>query len=466
MLKKVTINNFKAWHKAEIDFGKITGFFGTNSAGKSSLLQFLLMLKATKETTDRGLTVNFGGPGTRYIDLGTFRDVIHKREENRRLSWNLSWKLPKELKIDMFTGIPSELSTGMPSEFQIKGDTLENSCEVAWRNNRLISRQMGYKFAEAEYRLKLRKGSRSKYQLDTDNPNLNFIPSNGSQRTLGPSVKTHLFPDEIKWQYQNADFLNQFENAYEKLIDSIFYLAPIRAMPQRDYQWAGSSPKDVGIYGHLTIDAILAARRDGETRTIPFEQMINSRTIPFEQMIDHQLKRMGLANHFRVEEIVKNSNLYRTKLKTSESGPEVSLTDVGFGVSQVLPTIVLLYHVPEGSTILIEQPELHLHPSVQSEFADVMLDVMKSRNVQIIVESHSEHLLRRLQLRVAESKVPSEEIKLFFVSEKEGKADLSDLSLNQYGEIENWPNNFFGDEMGEITAIVKASLNRKRKESE
>ena len=86
----------------------------------------------------------------------------------------------------------------------------------------------------------------------------------------------------------------------------------------------------------------------------------------------------------------------------SSSSVTTSLTDVGFGVSQVLPVLVLLYYVPEGSTVLMEQPEIHLHPAVQSGLADVMLSVADVRNVQIVVESHSEHLMRRLQRRVAE----------------------------------------------------------------
>ena len=137
------------------------------------------------------------------------------------------------------------------------------------------------------------------------------------------------------------------------------------------------------------------------------------------------------------------------------------LTDVGFGVSQVLPVLVLLYYVPRGSIVLMEQPEIHLHPSVQSDLADVMLAVAKWRRVQIVVESHSEHLLRRFQRRAAEGKISSSDLKLYFVSNQNGEAQLNDLKLNRWGQIENWPEHFFGDEMGEIAAIGKASLQRR-----
>ena len=153
-------------------------------------------------------------------------------------------------------------------------------------------------------------------------------------------------------------------------------------------------------------------------------------------MIAYWLKQLGLIEDFHLKEIAKGTNLYRAMLKTSHKGPSTSLTDVGFGVSQILPVLVLLYYVPEHSTVLMEQPEIHLHPAVQSGLADVMLSVARVRNVQILVESHSEHLMRRLQRRVAEAEVSYDDVKLYFVSLQRGAAQISDLLLNEWGEIE------------------------------
>ena len=110
--------------------------------------------------------------------------------------------------------------------------------------------------------------------------------------------------------------------------------------------------------------------------------------------------------------------------------------------------------------MILEQPEIHLHPLCRADWADVLLNVASVRNVQILVESHSEHLMRRLQRRVAEERVSSDDVKLYFVSSHGGPAQVSDLQLNEWGEIENWPEQFFGDEMGEIAAITEASLKR------
>ena len=109
----------------------------------------------------------------------------------------------------------------------------------------------------------------------------------------------------------------------------------------------------------------------------------------------------------------------------------------------------------------MEQPEIHLHPSVQSGLADVILQVSKQRNIQVIVESHSEHLLQRFQRRVAEESYPVEELKLYFCDSQQGESKLIDLEIDEFGDIKNYPDNFFGDEMAEMAATHKAALKRK-----
>ena len=94
MLTQLTLENFKAWRNIELPFGSVTGFFGTNSSGKSSLLQFLLLLKQTKNATDRGSVLNFGDSSD-FVNLGTFKDVIHRHDERKSLSWHLEWSLSK-----------------------------------------------------------------------------------------------------------------------------------------------------------------------------------------------------------------------------------------------------------------------------------------------------------------------------------------------------------------------------------
>lgn len=452
MLKRMKIDNFKAWREADLTFGKVTGFFGTNSAGKSSLLHLLLLLKQTRNATDRNTVLEFGGPSD-LVSLGSFQSMVHQHERTRTIAWLLEWTLPETLSVK------EPLHSSDDTVF--KGAGLEARCEIGFEKKRLMPRELAYRFSGADFRLRRKARSTHEFELTTDAPDFEFVRNPGRAWPLPHPVKAYLFPKQLRSHFQNADFLGDFELAYEKLMDSIYYLGPLREFPRREYHWAGSRPDDVGQRGERTIDAILAATARDEKRSLGYKR----KRRPFQEMIAHWLYEWGLIYDFHVDEIVKGANLYRAMVETSSSSVSTPLTDVGFGVSQVLPVLVLLYYVPEGSTVLMEQPEIHLHPAVQSGLADVMLNVANERDVQIVVESHSEHLMRRLQRRVAEQEASSGDVKLYFVSSKRGRAQVSDLHLNDWGEIENWPENFFGDEMGEIAAITGASLRRKMEHS-
>ena len=453
MLNRLKVENFKAWREVDLAFGKVTGLFGTNSAGKSSLLQFLLLLKQTRNATDRGIVLDFGGPGD-LVNLGTFTDVVHRHDDDKPIRWILEWTLPKTLKIQD----PMRPRSGP----LFQAGALRTESEVGLMQARLRPRRLAYRFDNVDFKLQPQPGSADHFELlaDSREKDFRFVRIQGLAWPLPHPVKTHLFPNQTRSYFQNADFLGDFELQYENLVDSIYYLGPWREYPRRDYHWAGASPDDVGQRGERTVDAILAATRAQEMRRLS-PPARGVRRIPFQKIIAHRLNDLGLIRDFSIDEIAAGTNLYRAMVKTSGESVPTALTDVGFGVSQVLPALVLLYYVPEGSTVLMEQPEIHLHPAVQSGLADVMLNVARVRNIQIIVESHSEHLLRRLQRRVAEQEASSEDVKLYFVSSQRGRARISDLRLNEWGEIENWPDKFFGDEMGEIAAITEASLNRK-----
>jgi predicted ATPase len=232
--------------------------------------------------------------------------------------------------------------------------------------------------------------------------------------------------------------LADIEAAYEEQMDTIFYLGPLREYPHRDYLWARSKPLDVGPRGEKAIDAILAATAASERRNVKYRAPRR----PFQEMIAYWLREMGLIHEFRVEEIAKGSNRWQAKVRTTGSGTEVLLTDVGFGVSQVLPVITLLQFVPEKSTVILEQPEIHLHPLAQANLADVIINAATHRDLQIILESHSEHLLLRLQRRIAEEKVSYNDVKLYFCDAPLGISKLAPLDLDLFGQIGNWPKNW------------------------
>jgi len=130
--------------------------------------------------------------------------------------------------------------------------------------------------------------------------------------------------------------------------------------------------------------------------------------------------------------------------------------------------LVECFYAPANSIILMEQPEIHLHPRAQAFLADVMIDVINARedgqdrNIQLIIETHSEHFLRRLQRRIAEDAVNKEQVAAYFADVSKTPARLEELRLDIFGNIENWPKDFFGDEMEDITEQSRAALQKRR----
>ena len=468
MIRHINLKNFKAWRELDIELGqRITGLFGTNSSGKSSLIQFLLMLKETKNNPDRNLVLDFGNSGG-VINLGGFGDVIHRNDKSLKLEWRLSWDGLEEpwSRPDPHTGEDV-------IQFDYKEVSTQAVVEMAnpETSKSLNAQSMRYIIIDEE------RGQETTFgigpNLKKENPFRFFevkgkIPSGDKSYghgyiETGP-IKTHLFPFRVFFHTspEKHDLIRLLEEDYEKLMDRIFYLGPLRDYPQREYTWSGGSPYNVGSRGESTINAILAASEKGKV----FQMKKGSRKLSFQEVVAMWLKEMGLIHSFSVSEIAKGSNIYQAKVEVDKGSPEVLLTDVGIGVSQVLPVIVLLNHVPEGSTVILEQPEIHLHPNAQSGLAGAVIEIAKTRDLQVIVESHSEHLLRRLQRRVADETISADLVKLYFVKQENGEARLTDIGLNLYGEIENWPPDFFGDEMEEIAETRKAAIKRKMKVEE
>jgi predicted ATPase len=235
-------------------------------------------------------------------------------------------------------------------------------------------------------------------------------------------------------------------------LKEIVYLGPLRERPQRTYQWNQQNPGDLGAKGEFAIQALLASANDRAKPTGTggrgwlVEQV--SRWLQTMKVADGlSLEQQGASVHYEV--IVHQGKI------------NANLVDVGFGVSQVLPVVTLAYFVPEGSTVIIEQPEIHLHPLAQTALADLFVKVSRTRRVQFLIETHSEQLFRRLQTRIADATLAPEDCSLYFVKRGEEGAELQRLEVDPLGNILNWPKDFFGDEMGEMAGMARAQMERK-----
>ena len=319
---------------------------------------------------------------------------------------------------------------------------------------------MSHGVGQVRFGMRRKTVSKDEYELFASAPgagDFRFVHSMGRKRPLPAPEKCYRFPDQTHAYFQNAGFLADLVLAFEERLNEVAYLGPLRTRPERRHAWTGACPSDMGRAGEAVVDAILAARERGQRISPGFR----GKHLSLEEYVAKWLKELGLVHDFRIASVSEGSQLYEVRVRRASRSPEVLLTDVGFGLSRILPVLVLCLFVPDGSTVLLEQPEIHLHPSVQSGLADVMIDAWKNRKIQVIVESHSEHLLRRLQRRVAEEAVGPDDVALYFCELRARRSEVHRLNIDVFGNITNWPDNFFGDEFGEIAATMRAAQKRR-----
>jgi predicted ATPase len=458
MLTTLRIKNFKAWRDTgSIRLAPLTVIFGANSAGKSSLGHLLLGLKQTALSTDRKRALHLGDT-TSLIDLGTFADCLNGHDLSKTLDFELGWSLPKSMDVkdpldntQRFTGnqinLAVRLSAGKTGQPEV------TSLKYALRNDNGIVLDVD-----------LSRGLDRKFSLQS--VNYQFKMADGRKWPLDEPEKFYRVSDLSIARFKNAGFLTDFALAAENLLGSIAYLGPLRNHPQRTYQWSGDTPEGVGQTGDATVAAILAAQHEN--------RMLNrgpkKAKQAFTPFIAGWLKDLGVINSFLVKPVAEGRKEYEVLVKTHAGAPEVKITDVGFGVSQVLPALVQAFYCRPHSTVWMEQPEIHLHPQVQAELADVFISAIKARedgkerDVQLIIESHSEHLLNRLQRRIAEGALAPEDVAIYFCRRSGSSTELEPLRVNIFGEIENWPENFFGDEMADISARTLAAMEAKKRQ--
>ena len=417
MITELSVQNFKSWK----DMGKrqiapLTGFFGANSSGKTSILQTLLMLKQTVERPpDWNGIIDFGDDNS-LVNLGSFDDLIHKHRRDSPLGLSLSWKFSEKLSLPDV----EEVDT-LSFEFAI--NNVENSTSEPSFNYRINEQQFGVVWR-----------ARNVCSVFTSREShIGAIPF----RCYG----IYDAPLHVK------ELFSPLQTRFENLFRSICYLGPLREYPRRHYAWQGKHSPGVGQRGEDMVTALFSGR-------------IQLRSL--DEQIPKWLQRLDLIDSYRLNPISSSERDYEFLVRKYKGGPEVRLTDVGFGVSQVLPVLVLCYYVPEGSILILEQPEAHLHPKVQSELADLLIEVVKERQLQIILESHSEHLLIRLMRRIAEEQISADDTAFYFCEMNEGVSEIERLNVDDYGNITNWPQHFFGDEMGDLAAKTIAEMKRKK----
>jgi AAA ATPase-like protein/AAA domain-containing protein len=221
-----------------------------------------------------------------------------------------------------------------------------------------------------------------------------------------------------------------------RFLEAIVYIGPLREYPERHYIFSGNLANDVGKTGSMVPDILF--------KDSALLNKVNEHFESFE--IGYRLEVASVG-----ERRPELHDVFALRLVDRITGVNVSVVDVGFGISQVLPVIVQSM-LSKKKTLLIEQPEIHLHPRLQSELAGLLCEAIREPyENEFVVETHSEHLILRLQRLIRSGQVRPTEISVVYVDRTPDGSRCIPIRLDSNGEfLDRWPGGFFEESYHEI----------------
>ncbi len=542
MLSNLQIGNFKAFAELQrIPICPLTLIYGVNSSGKSSILHSLILARHGMETGN--LDVHRTQVGGDAVDLGGFRQYVHRREVTRRIEW------AAEFDSRAFTGAVAELLApvqnitmtlymGILLDDQDRPlpdavpETHAYELEADGRSILRMSRRRDGKLQldrlDHQHPI-FREALRAIVELSTTATDLkpsdfnvldevmseivpevtaetvSFVPrgiargdsfSGGEQLMLFAVSKGRRQEDlagAIRLYFpRKIDLLIKgIADALQSELSRLQYLGPLRSYPPRhiafsqfhDPNWhaGGGYAWDVLRQDPMIRSKVNVWLGEGSHLATPYELRIrNLLTLDavepsYTELIGDLEERFASQDGYdgdlfgeiysALREMKKKeaqlSDIQDLYLVDRRSNTPVSHRDVGIGISQVLPVLVSAFASKEKIQV-IEQPEIHLHPALQSELGDVFIESsLGEQKNRFLIETHSEHLLLRIMRRMRETadgtlpegKMPvrPQDIAVLYVEPDGARSIIREMPLNERGElVKAWPGGFFEEGLREV----------------
>ncbi len=454
MLHKLTLDRFKALDREySIPIAPITILCGPNSAGKSSVLQSLLLLKQTLEAADCKSALQLDG---RYLKVNTLRELSHNCERESSAV----------IKYGFWLGEGEDRSLEIEFRSKICGtDRNRKPCvnSFSWNhkgsrgNTKLVNETHTWNYDLEQLGVGIPPGIQmiGKPIVRFDK----FYPVGLSAKFAdeeGNSNKTQLYLP-IGYIKNMDELLGELKNE----LNNLKYLSPLRAKPQKGYIFYGDDEVDLATDG-ANIGHVLYTHRSKKV-------LFDDRRIGLLQAVNASMKLLGLDRgvavskqgdmFYSVEMVEHEENRH-----TGKKGISQTIADVGFGYSQTLPVIVRGLTAPDRSIVLYEQPEIHLHPACKSNLADFFIKA-SSTDKRFIIETHSPELIERLRLRIVENPELSSKVKvLFFERDDSGRGldVIREIEMGEDGLAREWPKGFLDEQDAIVREMLKARITKRR----
>jgi hypothetical protein len=443
----------------------LTVLLGANSAGKSSFLAPLLLLKQSiYSRTGTNALLTRG----EYLDVGVYKDFVRDHDTTAEVVFGLRWHSHANEEARQPPG--RYPPGGLVVSFAKGGDAhsvVLNSYRVedTYRRRMLMrglrsdgnysirmvpaQRAAGRRSRSSKLEVLRREAMR---QAIADARPEDFIFRSREVRQAGieatagadrPTFSTTIEDDRSRLYCSITDHA---EWGVRAILDRLYYIGPLREAPKRVYELSGEMPDEVGTRGEFAPEIVYRWRNDRRRRNA----------------VRKWLRHFGFTEELNFETVGTGG----FSLVLVRDGAPVASTfvDTGFGMSQVLPLVVQGLLADPGDWLVVEQPEIHLNPRLQAALADLFADIVR-RGVGLIVESHSEHLLLRLRRLVAQEKLRGETMGLYFVEQMDGQSKIREIGIDQAGYIDPkvWPREFFADSLRESMALAQEQSRARRR---
>ncbi len=473
MVKKILLENFKAFKNIEIELKPLTILVGPNNGGKSSILKSIALIKQTLNSSNSDI-LTFKN----IVNFGDFESILHYDHENRnknkeiRIRFDFEEGTYFDVKITkradklfvkdfscnmgefeyVLQNIQEVNDEYLPQKYMFKSDTYENeiieNLELRLDRDKFFytlnssiegTSKLGTlldEIAEKLDSLEINKNS-SYIKIDLDNKR----PLD--ERPLDVKIKYVQHAFETFQFYLSIDkYSRDFYQNIKQKFEDIQYINPIRDLARRSYP--NENFENIGYYGEHAVQ-ILANNPKLRTK------------------VENILRDLDIAYNFEISSL-EGQKTFEFKLKPNISNSSVNFADVGCGTSQILPIIVQIL-LSNKKTIVIEQPEVHLHPKVQAEFASFLVENINCES-KFIIETHSEYFIERIRTCIMKNPSLSNDVIIYYVDQNAEKEEkITPIEINLEGQYSNLPEGYLTNfRMKEIDDQMNIMLKNLEKE--
>jgi len=494
MIDSLSLKNFKGFHNLEnLNIKPITVLCGPNSCGKTSLLQSILLLKQTLESQDPNQTLLLNG---RLVHLGTFENIIFNKNSDNKIEFNFIFKISKDdqkyssssnrLMMKILLGELSTKETQVSHNINFKIILKPHKSQTRSKRylKTIVVDQIYFKLETLLPEQKIVPGSFIKLELVDNNlykiqweniiNGINLREDGQNKGEVNVKITfTNLFSmridnpensEEKDVRIPDMNFLlYTINNLLQAVFSSYTYIGPLREEPSRRYIYEDEIV-EIGIKGENAAYIYSTEQNKDVVNHFFYDVKSNSfkqkKLISLANAVQEWLEIMNIKG-FRTETL--SEIIYLELNSSSAPKTRVNIADVGFGVSQIFPIILEGLRMPWRGTLLLEQPEIHLHPSLQMQMADYFISLALSGK-KVIVETHSDHIINRLVRRIVESETNQlkDLIGIYFISNTDNGSTYEEINIDDERGVVNWPQGFFDQVASEQESIIRAGL-RKRK---